>query len=96
MKTKIPKIPEERIKRFITMLAFFNEAHPSPNPSVNAYWKKIKDKHELDCMKFGACEVCGAEDLLEEYGLNWICDNPDCLAVMKDYYDGLFSPPHKP
>jgi hypothetical protein len=84
------KPSDKAIKRFITMLAFFNEAHPSPNPKVNAYWREIKKKHDHECLKYGKCEVCGEEDLLGEYGLNWVCDNPDCLEVMKNYYDNLF------
>ena len=80
------KIPIKNIKRFITTLAFFNETYPDKNPLINTYWKRIRNKHARDCLKYGKCEVCGDLDLLGEYGLTWICDKPECnKKVAKDY-----------
>jgi len=42
---------KESIKRFLDMLAFFNEAHPSDNPRVNDYWGKLREGKY--CMKYG-------------------------------------------
>ena len=82
------KISKERIERFVLTLAFFNEAYPSKDRVVNEYWGRIRGLHKWDCLKYGKCEVCGEEGLLGEYGLNWVCDDPDCLKEMGDWYDG--------
>ena len=72
------KIQDRLVARFETMLAFMDEVHPSKDPVARKQWAAIRKVHEMDCLKYGKCEVCGTEDLLGEYGLTWICDNPKC------------------
>ena len=51
----------ENAKRFVRDLAFWNEANPDEDPEVNEFWAKIREKYEMDCLKWGKCEVCGEE-----------------------------------
>jgi len=95
-KKKIPKIPKKNIKRFVTMLAFHNETYPSTNPKVNIFWEKIRKNHEMDCLKYGKCDICNEEGLLGEYMLNWICtDNKDCHKQMETEYKIILADWHK-
>jgi hypothetical protein len=60
-------IAHERIERFVTMMAFRDEVYPDPRPWARAQWATIRKNHEMDCLKYGKCEMCGEEDLLVEY-----------------------------
>ena len=70
-------------KKLVTTLAFYNETYPNQNPLINAYWNKIRIKHEMDCYKYGKCEICGQEELLSEYMLTFTCDNPIIYLMNK-------------
>lgn len=89
------KIKRECIERFVTMLAFHNETYPDPDPAVNRYWGRIRKKHEMDCLKYGKCEICEEEDLLGEWGLTWVCNKPACLKKVKEQYDEILADWHK-
>jgi hypothetical protein len=89
------KIKKECIERFVTMLAFMDEVYPDPRPWARAQWAAIRKKHEMDCLKYGKCEICGEEDLLGEWGLTWVCDKPACLKEVKEGYDEILADWHK-
>ena len=68
------------------MMAFFVEAYPTNSPSTNKYWEHIRNKYEMDCLKWGKCEICGSEELLGEWGLTWVCERPKCLKRVEELY----------
>lgn len=66
------------IDQAVILFAFYDEKHPSPDKVMRKHYAGIRKKHEADCLQWGKCEVCGAVDLLGEYGFTWICDKPKC------------------
>ncbi len=83
------KIPRRNIEKFTTMLAFYNETYPDKDPIVNKYWERIRDKHEMDCLKYGKCEICGEEDLLGEYLLTFVCEKTACNKKIAEEYEEI-------
>jgi len=78
--------------RMLRMLALFNDAYPSKDPATNKYWEYVKynmlDPNDIVCSKFGACDVCKEDGVIDEYGLgNYICDHPNCNKTMAEYWE---------
>ena len=73
--------------RMLRMLSLHNQAYPK-DPATNKYWNYILynmlDPQDVICSKFGTCDICGVEELLEEYGLDWVCDNPACQKEIEE------------
>jgi hypothetical protein len=80
------KIKHKYIERFLKVMAFYVEAYPTDNIKTNRYWASIRRKYDMDCLKWGKCEICGIEELLGEYGLTWICDRHECLKIVEQQY----------
>ena len=88
-------------KLLLLTLANFNQTYPHKSKKINQYWKKVRQYYlekEGLIHKYGKCEICNQESLLEETGLNWTCNNPNCIKLINQFYNekfnkGSYSPP---
>jgi hypothetical protein len=80
--------------RLMRSLALFNQAIPHENPEVNKFWKYVRynllDPQDVVCSKFGKCPECGEEGILNEIGLDWACEKPECEQAIRDWYKNHF------